>query len=271
VEYFRTRGSEALYELRVLSQMERASVAQLLFHRPTDIETTREIARAVKEFSYLKTLPEGFTEHPGDAMAYQCWRTARQKNDLQERSRLIAKGLQFAHSPSARLNIEKLLTDFTRVQTVTAPRIPAYRLESAEELPILIPVLEIATAAELEALPHQEVEGAFPMVRGTTPWVAVPSWQVIRKATFPVGLLTTSDQVGLPGQPEAVLIIFDREQREWDIETYFISSDAETLKVRWFEDQPETETHILGRVLLYLRPPRIFDEEYTKELWQLDE
>ncbi|WP_265583307.1 RuBisCO accumulation factor 1 [Synechocystis salina] len=63
-------------------------------------DEAKELAKAFQEFGYLSQLPEGFTDHPGDALAYQCWKLARQKKNLPERTRLIVKGLKFAHSPT---------------------------------------------------------------------------------------------------------------------------------------------------------------------------
>jgi len=52
-------------------------------------------AQSNKDFSRASAhLPEGFSAHPGDAVAYQCLRLVRQYTDLQERSRLIAKRIK---------------------------------------------------------------------------------------------------------------------------------------------------------------------------------
>src|SRR4028118_683926 len=67
-------GSDSLYELRILTQPERAAVAEFLQAKKLDSEGAREVAKAVKDFSWLRTLPEGFSDHPGDAVAYQYWR-----------------------------------------------------------------------------------------------------------------------------------------------------------------------------------------------------
>ncbi len=46
-------------------------------------------------------------------VAYYFAKLARQQKDIQERSRLIAKGLKFVKSAAARSELEQLLTDFT--------------------------------------------------------------------------------------------------------------------------------------------------------------
>ena len=141
IEHFTTRGSDVLYELRILSQQERASAAELAFNHGIDLEEAREVAKAMKDYGRLKALPDGYERSPGDAVAHQSWRLARQKEDLQARSRLIARGLKYASSDAARQALEKLLTDFTVVKSRPAPRLPIFRLDSEEEMPVIMPVV----------------------------------------------------------------------------------------------------------------------------------
>ena len=273
--FFGRKGSDILYELRILSQTERAAVATLCVEKNLDMDVAREIAKAVKEFSRLSKPPEGFTDHPGDAIAHQVWKSARQKADLQERSRLIAKGLRFAHSDTARKQIEQLLMDFTVVPTTPAPRQPIYRQDSDEDLPRVLPVVGKLplTAADLQAVPLTEEAEPFGMVQfsGTGAWVPIPGWQVIRTAEDPVVFLADSDTLPtpLPGQKEEVLVVVDRAQRQWQDDRYFIVAQADQLQIQWFEAAPEVP--LLGQVVLIMRPKKVLDEDYTKELWQIDE
>ncbi len=91
--HFWQKGSDSLYELRILTQTERAAAASFVVEKELDIDEAREVARAVKDVSRFKP-PEEFTTHPGDAVALQVWKSAREKSDLQARSILIAKGLK---------------------------------------------------------------------------------------------------------------------------------------------------------------------------------
>ncbi|PSR16028.1 hypothetical protein C8255_20035, partial [filamentous cyanobacterium CCP3] len=111
--HFTRQGSDSLYELRVLSQGDRAAMADFAVQHGLDSDEVRDLVKPVKEYSYRKEKPPGFGDGPGDAIAYHFWKLARQKDDLQDRSRLIAQGLRFAESPPARQQTEKLLTDFT--------------------------------------------------------------------------------------------------------------------------------------------------------------
>ncbi|WP_066423631.1 RuBisCO accumulation factor 1 [Anabaena sp. 4-3] len=273
--HYAVRGSDILYELRLLTHEERAAAAELTFQHKLDVDEAREVAKAVKDFSRFRTLPTGFSQHPGDAVAYQAWKLARQKTDLQERSRLIAKGLRFAHTQTARQQIEQLLTDFTVVSQRPAPIAPFYRFDSEEELPRIVPVVgELPlTPQELKAVPLIEEIEPFRIVKfaGEQAWVALPGWQVLLSAEDPVGILTTSDRFPsqTQTQTEPVLVVVDRSQRQWNDFSYFVIDQDGELDFQWFETEPEFP--ILGKVMIIVRPRRILDEEVTKDSWQIDE
>jgi hypothetical protein len=274
--HFSHRGSDLLYELRLLSQADRASTADFALKHSIDSDQIKDLVKPIKEYSYRKENPPGFGDSPGDAIAYHYWRLARQKDDLQERSRLIAQGLRFADSTAARAQVEQLLTDFTVAKTRPAPSLPLYRLETESELPRVIPVVGQMplTVEDLKAVPVALPEDPFGMVpfSGQGAWIAVPGWQVIFQAEDPVGLLTQSQQ--LPNYPadaadEPVLVIVDRSQRDWDADSYFVVADNDTLSLIWKPDPINAK--ILGKIILILRPKRILDEAYNRELWQIDE
>ncbi|MBF2008663.1 RuBisCO accumulation factor 1 [Chlorogloeopsis fritschii PCC 9212] len=269
------RGSDILYELRLLNQQERAAAATLTWQHKLDALEAREVAKAIKDFSRFRELPQGFSNHPGDAVAYQCWKLARQNSDFQVRSRLIAKGLKFAHTQPARQQIEQLLTDFTVVPKKPAPSLPLYRPESEEEMPRLVPVVgELPlTPQDLQAVPLVEEIGPFRMVKfaGEQAWVPLPGWQLVLGAEDPVVILCNSDR--LPNQTqntvEPVMVVIDRAQRRWDAISYFVVNNSGELDFQWFETEPEVP--LLGRIIVIVRPKRIVDEEVTKDAWQIDE
>ena len=269
------RGSDILYEFRQLTHTQRAAAAELAMIHQLSADDAREVARAIKEFERLRTMPEGFSEHPGDAMAYQCWKLTRQKTELQERSRLIAKGLKFAHTQSARRQLEQLLVDFSVVTKRPAPQLPFYRLESEQDLPRIIPVVGQLplTSADLQAVPLVEETGEFRLVKfaGEQAWVPLPGWQVMLSAEDPVAILCNSDR--LPNQsnstPEPVLVVVDRSKRQWDANSYFMVEQSGRLEFQWFETL--TDLPLLGQVIVVVRPKRILDEELVKDSWQIDE
>ncbi|AFY75423.1 hypothetical protein Syn7502_03586 [Synechococcus sp. PCC 7502] len=273
LDHFAQRGSDSLYELRILSQVERVAAAEFLVAKTLDSEGAYELAKAIKEFSRLTKLPEGFSDHPGDTIAYQCWKNARQKSDLQERSRLIAKGLSFAHSVSARQQIEKLLTDFSVSKALTAPRLPLYRPDEDTESPRIIPVAGKMpiTKADFMAVPMTDEIGKFRLVKfsGTGVWVAIPSWQVILEAEDAIALIVDSEYLIPDNTSEEILVIVDRSQRQWRADSYFLVESEGSLIFQWFPEAPSLP--ILGRMILVLRPKKVLDEDFRKDLWQLEE
>jgi len=259
----------------LLTQEERAATAELIFVQKLDADEARDVAKVIKEFSYFRILPEGFSAHPGDAVAHQVWKLARQNSDLQQRSRLIAKGLRFAHTPAARQKIEQLLTDFTTVPQRPAPILPFYRLESEEQLPRIVPVVgELPLSPQdLQAVPIVTEIEPFRMVKfsGEQAWVPLPGWQVLLAAEDPVVILASSDRFPIQNQSriELVVVVVDRAQRQWDASSYFVVEKGGELDFQWFETEPEIP--LLGQIMIIVRPKKILDEELTKDSWQIDE
>lgn len=273
--YYGKRASDILYELRLLTQEDRAAAADLIFIHKLDVDEARDIAKAIKDFSRFATPPQGFTRHPGDAVAYQAWKLARQNSDLQERSRLIAKGLRFVNSPTARKQIEQLLMDFTVVPQRPAPILPFFRLESDEELPRIIPVVgELPlTPQDIKAVPIITEIEPFRMVKftGEQAWVSLPGWQVLRAAEDPVVIVASSDIFSNSDQTniEPVLVVIDRHQRDWDVSSYFAFDNSGEVDFQWFETEPEHT--LLGKIMIILRPKKVLDAEFNKDSWQIDE
>ncbi|MGP1386404.1 MAG: RuBisCO accumulation factor 1 [Thainema sp.] len=275
--HFGQKGSDILYELRILSQTDRAKAAELIVNRGLEFDDAHELAKAMKDYSWRTDLPEGFGDNAGDAFAYWYWRLARQSEDLQARSRLIAQALRFVHSERARQEIEKLLLDFAPVASKPkeAPRLPVYRLEEMEELPRIVPVAGEwpISVDDYKAVPLVDEDGEFRVVQfsGSGAWVPLPGWQVVLNAEDPVALLAQSDQMPteLPGKTESILLLIDRAQRQWQADSYFVVDADNQLQLQWFSEAPQVA--LLGRLVLLLRPQKVLDEEYTTELWQLDE
>ncbi|MEM8641561.1 MAG: RuBisCO accumulation factor 1 [Cyanobacteria bacterium P01_G01_bin.54] len=275
LDYFRGPRSDVLYELRVLNQGDRLAAAELAMEKRINVDLAHDVARAMKTWSRTRNRPAGFTNHPGDAVAYQCWQAARAKKDLQDRSRLIAKGLKFAQSEGARSQIEQLLSDFTVVPQQRAPLLPLYRLEQEEELPRLVPVVEgwPVTLQQFQVTPPVVELEPFRLVQAPQDqaYVPVPGWQVMLKAQDPVALLcTTAD---LPNTAdlaqEQVVVVIDRAQRQWDAQSYWAIAQDDQLEIAWTPEAPEQA--ILGQVTLILRPKRILDEGNLTEPWQMDD
>ncbi|MGC1308456.1 MAG: RuBisCO accumulation factor 1 [Phormidesmis sp.] len=275
--HYQTRGSDSLYEFRILAKDSRAAAADFAFKNGLDSEQVRDVVKGLRDFTYSDTPPAGFEKTMGDAAAYYYWRLARQKSDLQDRSRLIAQALRFVTSDSARSKIEKLLTDFAVVKQKTAPRLPIFRLENEADSPVIMPVagqMPLATE-DYRTVPGVDPEEPFGMVKfsGTGAWLPVPGWQVILKAEDPIALLSTCAE--LPNTPDNIaetdplMVVVDRAQREWNEFTYFVVDASGQLEIQWFEEKPDIP--LLGSIILIMRPKKILDQNYTHEYWQIDE
>jgi len=274
-QLLRREGSEIIYELRVLSKEARLKTAELIVEKQLDIARTREVVKAVQDYSRSSQVPEEFTATVGDAVAYRYWKLAREKKDLQARSRLIAEGLSYARSDSARKQVESLLLDFTVVPSRPAPMLPLFRMESEEELPVLVPVLASLKASvdEMAACPQVEATEPFGVVEVKSPgsWVALPGWQGLLNAESPVAIVATGEDIPsskVPAQ-EAVLMVVDRAQTEWQATSYFLISGEAGLEIVWFEAPPNVE--LLGRLIVVLRPKKVIDEEAIAISWDVNE
>jgi Rubisco Assembly chaperone C-terminal domain/Rubisco accumulation factor 1 alpha helical domain/Rubisco accumulation factor 1 helix turn helix domain len=275
--HFAHRASDVLYEFRVLSPSERSAAAEFAFSRSMDQLEARDLAKAMKDYSRLSVTPEAFTQHPGDILAFYAWQAAKQKSDLTGRSPFIAKGLKYAFTTAARQQVEYLMTDFTAKPVQQAPRLPAYRLDSDEEVPRVIPVagmmpLTVTDLAAIAAIVPQEPFGmmSFPTATAAVP---IPGWQVIRRAVDPVVLLTKNEDLPTPLEGDEaglVLVIVDRAARSWNAESYFvIAGENQALSIQWLP--AESDVASLGKVILVLRPKKVLEEGHTQDLYTWDE
>lgn len=274
--YYQGPRSDVLYEFRILNHEERLSASLLAKEKQLDVDGASFLAKAMKHFSHLSQPPTGFTIHPGDAVAYQHWKSARQKKTLVDKARLISEGLKFAHSPSARQLIEQLLTEAVDSTTKqNAPLLPIYRLESDEELPCILPVVGTfpLSVEDLENIPIFELIDPFGVTKisQSTQVVSIPSWQVILKAQHPAVIFCRSDDLpkATSTKSEDLLIIVDLAVREWNINHYFMVLEDDRIKFNWFDRTPSCS--ILGQLLLILRPKKILDEGNLTEPWQMDD
>jgi hypothetical protein len=274
LDYFKGPRSDVLYEFRVLNQERRVDASLLAYEKRIDIDGALLICKAIKDVSRMSQLPEAFTNHPGDWVAYLAWKRAKSQKNLQQRSRLIAQGLKFAHSSTAREAMEKLLSDFTVINSVSEPLLPLYRLELEEELPRIVPLAGSYPLSSQDISTVEQVEIQQPFshikVKGGA-YVPIPGWQVVLKAEDPVGYLCPSNLLpkDLGGNIEEVLIILDRANRVWDVNSYFVVEISGKLELRWSETLPEES--IVGQLVLILRPKKILDENNLTQPWQMDD
>ena len=274
LNYFKGPRSDVLYEFRVLNQQQRVDAALLAYDKRIDVDGAHLVCRAIKDVSRMSQLPLAFTNHPGDWVAYLSWKRAKSQKDLQQRSYLIAQGLKYAHSASAREAIEKLLSDFSVVNSKMEPLLPLYRLESEEELPRIIPLAGAypLNMQQINAVEPIEIQETFNYIKASSgSYVPIPGWQVILKAEDPVGYLCPSNILPkyLGGNVEQVLVILDRAVKDWNANSYFVTEKDDKLELGWHRSEPIEP--IVGQLVLILRPKKILDEGNITQPWQMDD
>lgn len=273
-QYFWRKGSDILYEFRQLDPAARLQAAQIAMDKNLDMDEAHIIAQDIKNYQRLSTLPDGFERQAGDAIAYFCWKRARERSDIAERSRLIAQGLRYAHSAGARQRLEKLLTDFTVTPTHKAPTLPLYRIEEELEMPRIIPLLGTLPlpSTTLSTIPPWQEQGPFRIVQSEQPltWVALPGWQSVFAAKDPVSFLCNLQDI--PAAPEevreTVVLLVDRQSTDWSPYSYFLVDRDGSLSIDWFPEAPDCP--IVAQVLLLLRPKRVLDENAIASPWDLE-
>jgi hypothetical protein len=275
IDRFQRTGSDILYELRILTQPERLLAAEFIVARSLDSTAANEVAKAMKDFSRLGKLPEGFSRSAGDMVAYQYWKLAKQQTNLQERSRLVVRGLMFAETQSAREKVEQILTGVDANASAKAPILPIHRLEAEEELPRLVPLagsligvdrLNRETWQQTPSIPTQGIFGVS-LLTTTQAVVALPGWSTLRKAIDPVAIMTERD---LPnGKQETVLLVIDRAAQEWNQYSHFLFLEGEEILMSWFSAPPTQP--ILGQLILVLRPKYMLERAAEVDSWDLDD
>jgi hypothetical protein len=281
--HYEQKGSDILHELRVLNQSDRVTMATFALEKNLDVLETKDVVKALKEAATMANLPEGFTRHPGDAVVLQVMKAAQGKLEPQERTRLIARGLRFAHSDAARAIVEKLLMDMANPIQKKAPNLPNFRYDGEDNIPRILPVVGNLplSVEQFQAVPQVQELEPFGLVQsaGVGTWATLPGWLVVHAAADGVVIAANTDTLrGLINQevlsavrdrPEDILILIDRAQRQWDENSYFAIAGADgNVQFAWFATEPQVE--ILGKITLTLRPKRYFDETASQDQWQLE-
>ncbi|MEY3304313.1 MAG: RuBisCO accumulation factor 1 [Pseudanabaena sp.] len=282
--HFEQKGSDILNELRVLNQSERVAMATFALEKNLDVLEAKDVVKAIKEASNVANLPEGFTRHPGDAVVLQILKAAQGKIDPQERTRLIARGLRFAHSEKARAAIERLLMEMSAPAKKKAPNLPNFRYDAEDSIPRILPVVGTLPLSidVFKSSPKTEELAPFGIVHSAvaSTWATLPGWFVVHEAEDGVVVCCNTDTLqaainqevlsSVRDRAEDILVLVDRAQCEWDENSYFaIAGEDGNLKFAWFELPPEVE--LLGKITLTLRPKRFFDEAASQDRWQFEE
>ncbi|GFH09438.1 uncharacterized protein HaLaN_04578, partial [Haematococcus lacustris] len=215
---FDSRGEDMLYPFRNLTQEMREAAAEYVVQQNYDATACEVLARSMKEWERRPVERTGFTDHPGDCMAFKYLRDALECTKVEEAEKKMQQALSVAVTDDARARLyeaqQMLLGD--------APETPSSGPEDARDrsptasLTILrleledlgfrpIPVLgELGTASpsDLDAAPRTSQEGVFGIFsiqsRATAHrWVALPQWKALAMMQVPVGF-TVANLASVP-------------------------------------------------------------------------
>jgi hypothetical protein len=194
---------------------------------------------------------------------------------LAEKTRLIARGLMFAHSQSARNQIEKLLTELTAPPQRQAPALPVYRLEGDDELPRTFPVAGTfpLPSSVFASVPKIEGSGAFHITHSnwSGDWVSLPGWKVITAAEEPIGIIAPRDSLPfqISAQSQEMIVVLDRGITVWDEFHYFAIDRDGQLGIEWFDAAPSIP--LLGKLVLIIHPKRAIEPGNPQDLWDMED
>eukprot|EP00249_Psilotum_nudum_P024584 c29229_g1_i1 orf=453-1820(+) len=284
--YFDVGGADVLYELRILSSEQRKSAAEYIIDRRMDPKNARDLARAVKDYTRRKSGDgwDAFSIHPGDCLAFACFRQTKECKNDEERENYLNKGLSYVISEKGRAKLLQLMERGKEIQEPEKEdRLKIIRLGPGEVadgyLPVLVPVVE-PMLQEFEAAPTARAltEGPFCIQRSHLPWkswVALPGWDPLTSSLVPIaipyphaGTLPWKNK-GRQELEEPILLIVDKGSKELQQDSFFlVAEDGDRLGVQLGTVVSETGGKALGKVVLVLRPPLQQSMEFNAEDWE---
>ncbi|KXZ54590.1 hypothetical protein GPECTOR_4g655 [Gonium pectorale] len=209
---FNGDGVDLLYPFRFLSAERRVVAAVYIVEQELDPTMCEVLARSMKEYERRPTERAGFTEHPGDCLAFKYLRDAGECRKREEALVKLRQGMEVAVTEGARQRLMEQMEDKPDEEAATgvAASLVTLRL-SPDELgvrPVCVAgELGAAQLEDLQAAPRTTQGGAFGIFTIEAPssatgvrnwsWVALPQWRALSMARHPVAL-TVRDCSAVP-------------------------------------------------------------------------
>ncbi|KAF8061091.1 RAF1 [Scenedesmus sp. PABB004] len=203
LRFFDAGGDELLYHFRFLAAERRAAAAQYVVANGLDDQQSEVLARAMKEWDRRPGERAGFSESPGDCMAFKFLRDAVECRFPEDAAERVQLALAAADTDGARARLEEWQASelAQRAEAAAAPLasravLMVLRLSQDElgfrPLPQVSPLQSLG-AEELLAAPGTTQEGAFgafnmPATDRGQKWVALPQWKALALARHPVAI-----------------------------------------------------------------------------------
>ncbi|XP_068640887.1 rubisco accumulation factor 1.2, chloroplastic-like [Aristolochia californica] len=292
--FFDSGGAELLYELRLLSNTQRAAAARRLVDRKSDARGALELARAIKYFPSRKGDRgwEAFSyTSPGDCLAFMHFRQSREHRNPTDAEVWLERAAEEAETDAAKKRIaeelQKLLgggeeeADDPKREIVTVPVVRLKIGEVAEATSVsVLPVCD-ANEGEIVDAPECGAQGEFGVVvaeKGWRKWVVLPRWEPLLTGGPSMLAVSFADASVVPwkanrwAKEEPILVIADRGMKEVEIDDgfYLVCGENGTLAVeKGVKLKEKGVEKCLAGVILVVRPPREEqDDQISDEEWE---
>jgi len=188
--YFATEASpEILSEVRILPSEQRSSAAGFVAKNSFNVMQARELSRAIKDWRFRLDGRTGFSNTPGDALAFKFWRDA---NELKKKGEVLAKinnALQVAETEPAIRKL-KAFADSLQEEDLATQDMPTAAVIELEQQEVnfvqvsMAGVLGEVKVKEVADAPNPPSTGLFGICRppNDTKWAILPRWPALQRA-----------------------------------------------------------------------------------------
>ncbi|KAG9138845.1 hypothetical protein Leryth_007479 [Lithospermum erythrorhizon] len=288
--FFDNGGAELLYEIRSLSNQQRAAAAKYFVEREFDGKKTGELAKAIKDFPKRRG-DKGWESFdgllPGDCLAFMYYRQAQEHfivSSEEQRKAALQRAMEVVESESGRLRVlediegKKDGAKDAESEVEEIVRVPVVRMmvgEVAEaNVVVIFPVCKAGESeVSVEDAPWEcGTKGEFGVMeaeKGWARWVVLPGWEPVAGLRRGGVVVEYKDARVLPwrvnrwSKEEPILVIADRGRKEVaaDDGFYLVPGGDVGLKVeRGLALKESGVTESSGTVVLVVRPPKEKDD-----------
>ncbi|KAJ0729718.1 putative rubisco accumulation factor 1 [Helianthus annuus] len=295
LEFFDKGGAELLYEIRLLTNNQRADVAKYMLENKFEPSDAQELARAIKDYPRRRG-DRGWERFdytlPADCLAFMYYRQALEYRESELRLSALEKALSVAVSDRAKEWITKELEGKINEGegqgrgggVIDGVKVPVVRLnlgEIAEATAVAVfPVCSSEDKSKgVEEAPWEyRGKGGFGIVeadKGWKRWVVLPAWAPVMGVKEGGVAVAFSDGRALPWRvnrrykEESILVVADRGRNEvTEDDGFFLISSEDELKLERGATLKEKGcTECLGSVVIVVRPPRESNDDISPEEW----
>ncbi|XWS42550.1 hypothetical protein CRYUN_Cryun16bG0023900 [Craigia yunnanensis] len=243
VSFFETGGAELLYEIRLLSAIQRAEAARYIVENRLDGKGAEDLARAMKDFPKRKT-DKGWKRFeyklPGDCLSFMYYRQSREhRNPSEHKTAALRQALEVSESESAKKELLKELEDGEDKKEEKGDdleygvQVPVVRMKFGEvadaSTVVVFPVCKAEVKdreilkAPLECRRERDF-GVMEAEKGWKRWVVLPSWKPVVGLSNGGVVVAFEDARVLPWKAnrwckeEAILVVADRNKKEVELD-----------------------------------------------------